>query len=429
MANGIRGLLGDPRFNLGLGLLAAGGPSREPTSLGQNMAQATQFAAERDRQAMENRAVRQELQARQRRQEAQQELRGLLGSQEMIRGPGQEVTGIGGENIGSIPGRVANVPTISTPQGQQRAMGLLAEASPEQFSSQLSSGLLGQMFGGGQERAEPAPVRIARVLADPNESQEVKDAIQAQIDRSDIGAQLQNQLRALQAEQINREMENARTEEERNRLATEQSLVSGVDRITELIEINNRLKNTAGETGLGLEELKSRFAGPFSAVVSLFGGDREKARQVAADIQRFEQLTTTEAVRSLFSGELQSGQLTNAKMNTFIQTKPGLDKLPEVNNRQLADMLREKLNVAERVEFSIPGERNLERLIEQTRSGEFSPGSPQVGSDEEAAPATGEAEGPPMFRSEAEAERALRNGRINVGDVVVINGQRMRATE
>ena len=58
----LQGLLGNPTFNLGLGLLAASGPRRGPRiSFGQGLAEAVQYANQQQSQYNQLQAQRQQL--------------------------------------------------------------------------------------------------------------------------------------------------------------------------------------------------------------------------------------------------------------------------------------------------------------------------------------------------------------------------------
>lgn len=372
MANGIQGLLADPAANLALGLLSAGGPSTQPVSLGQGLAMGAQMASEREREALRNEALRQEMRSRQRREKALERLPGLLGERTMAQGPGTQVRSDDplGVNV-DVPGRRGMIPTTNTPEGQQELMGLLGQIAPEQVTASLLSPQQ-------QQRAEPAPVRIARVLADPNESQEVKQSIREQLESRGMDEQLANMLKTLQIQQLQGELQSAEKEGERNEVEARISVLNADEALKEAVQINDRLRGTAGETGLGFNELRRMALGPLSLLVGAFGGDEQRARQVAADVQRFEQLTTREGLQALFSGQVNAGTLTDSKMTNYLRTKPGLNRLPETNAEILADMLQDNLDRATTLGIELPDRRATEQLIETLRSrGEDSEG-PQV---------------------------------------------------
>lgn len=114
MANGnISGLLGDalsnPLFNLGIGLLAAGGPSTTPVSLGQALGQGAQFANRAQQQALQNQLIRSRLEEDARKRGALERLRGAFAGNETL-------------------GLLAEVAPDAV------AKGLLAQAFPEPLS-------------------------------------------------------------------------------------------------------------------------------------------------------------------------------------------------------------------------------------------------------------------------------------------------------
>src|SRR5690554_572352 len=104
----LEGLLSgaSPIGNLGLGLLAASGPSAQPRSFGQVLAQGSQFASERQRAAMETQAMRDALAQQKRQQEAQAQLAGLLSGTSAVNVPStQQITAMDGGLLASVPGR------------------------------------------------------------------------------------------------------------------------------------------------------------------------------------------------------------------------------------------------------------------------------------------------------------------------------------
>lgn len=114
---------------------------------------------DRERRELELDALRDEVSGRKDRRSAQGEITGLLADTTPVIGPDRFIEGIG-EDI-AIPGRMQQVPATATPQGQERMMGLLARAAPEQFTSQMTSGLMGQMFP--QERPNSLDAKLGVV--------------------------------------------------------------------------------------------------------------------------------------------------------------------------------------------------------------------------------------------------------------------------
>jgi hypothetical protein len=305
-----------------------------------------------ERKELENRAIRQGLSAKKRQSDAMTELRGLFGET-----PAMPTSG----NITPSAGDTGRSDVLQDPAGRQQILPLLGEIAPEQFAQ----GLFGQMFP-AEGRAEPSQVRIARVLADPNTSQEVKDSI-----REQMGAEQTDEiLKTLQIEKLVTERDKATTDDVRKKAEGKISVITGIERIREISRINDRLENTLGETGLGFDEIRAMAAAPISVLTGVFGGDSARARQVAADVGRMDQLTTTEAISALFGGEVSAGTITDAKLGTFIKTKPGLNQLPETNRRALADMMQSKLNTAELLNVDLADMDQIKQELELMRKGE-----------------------------------------------------------
>lgn len=328
MANGLlSNVMGNPMFNMGVGLLSASGPSTTPVSTGQALGQGVQFAQNAQQTAMRNQLVRSRLEQDARRRAATQKLGGLLG---------------GGE--------------------QGSTLGLLAEIAPQQ----VAQGLIGQMFP--QERAETSLVRNMRAAGIDPKSEEGQGIVRQNLAGQGTNDQLDQMLKTMQIQNMQQERREAQTTRQRERADAKISVIGGVERLREVAQINDRLQGTLGETGLGANELRSLAAGPISALTSALGGDAQRARQVAADLGRFEQLTTNEAVSSLFGGEVSAGTITDAKLGTFLKTKPGSSQLPETNRRIIADMLQSKLDSAEKLGIAIPDRDAVKAEIERLRN-------------------------------------------------------------
>ena len=153
----LQGLLagGNPLFDFGIGLLGASSPRAGGVGFGEAVAQAQQFAQNRQQQALQLQAMRESMLQRQRQQQAQEQIAGLLGQQTIAQAPPTAIRGPADDPLAvnvDVPGRLGMVPTIQTPEGQQQLMGLLAQADPAGFTSQLTQGLLGQMLATQQAR-------------------------------------------------------------------------------------------------------------------------------------------------------------------------------------------------------------------------------------------------------------------------------------
>src|SRR5690554_3599620 len=128
----LQGLLagGDPLFDFGIGLLGASSPRVGGVGVGEAVAQAQQFAQNRQQQALQLQAMRESMLQRQRQQQAQEQIAGLLGQQTIAQAPPTADDPLAAD----VPGLLGMVPTIQTPEGQQQLMGLLAQADPAGFT-------------------------------------------------------------------------------------------------------------------------------------------------------------------------------------------------------------------------------------------------------------------------------------------------------
>lgn len=350
MANGaqdfVGGLLGNPLLNLGVGLLAASGPSRTPVSIGQALAQGMQLAQGAQGAQLKNQFIRDRLSQRAQRREALGQLQeGLLGTGEVEAGTGNVTGGM----------------------TQQEMMGLLAQAAPEQFAQ----GLLGQVF---PEQRRPNSLIEQAQFAFPDDPERQRQFVAETAQRAGADEDMLGQaLNMMRLQQAQMDLQGAQDERRRETLERETAVRSGVSRIQELIRLNDQLRGTLQETGLGFGELRAAAAGPLAALTQMFGGDAQKARQVASTVQRFEQLTSREALDSLARNPA-LGQGTNQKLSAVFQTKPGLNQLPSVNDRILADSLQELLSTAKVNDITLDQREFLERKIKELRqSGEAAP--------------------------------------------------------
>lgn len=321
------GFLSSPFLsNLGAGILAANqNGARLPSAIGQGL-----LAANRgQREALQNQLIRSRLTSEKQKRDASAQLQGLLA---------------GGNVDPSDP----------------RVMGLLAQISPEG----VAQGLLGQRFA--TRRPDSVLARLEAAGIDP-QSPEGQELIRQSIGGGGNKELLDAMLKTLQIQGLQRDLDTATTEKDRKRTTGRISVINSIDRTREAAELNRRLRGTFAETGLGFNELRTQGTNLLPFLTEFFGGDSERARAVTRDVQRFQQLTTTEALQSLFGGQVSAGTITDTKLNTFLTTKPGIDRLPEVNNKIFADMLQSSLDSADNLGISLPDREAIEAEIEALR--------------------------------------------------------------
>lgn len=174
-AERLGGLLagGNPMFDIGVGLLAASGPSTTPVSTGQALAHAAQFASERQRASMTNQALREQLISLQQQRQQQSALADLIGS---LSQPG-EVT----------PADGVGPPMTTAPQlnpQQARILQMMAAQSPEAALQILAQ--RGGLLADEQSSIGASPIGKLFADLDTAESQgntEAVDALRAAIQR------------------------------------------------------------------------------------------------------------------------------------------------------------------------------------------------------------------------------------------------------
>jgi hypothetical protein len=355
------GLLGNPLFNLGVGLLSASGPSPQPVSLGQALGSAVQFAGQQQSRASQNQALREQMtqQARQRqaREQLFEQLQGGTANAQLPQLPAP--FGATTSAAQALPG--GEQPTGLLGQPQQNQLGLLAQAFPEQFGQAA----IGQLFP--QQRADTSLVRNLQAAGIDPMSAEGQEIIRQNLTGGQQSEQLDQILKGLQIQQIQTQREEAATTKERETADARLSVFNTFDALNEIVTINDRLEGTIGETGAGFDEIRRAASGPLSVLIGLLGGDERKARQVAADFNRMEQLTTNNAINSLFGDQVGGGTLTNQKLDTFLQTKPGISRPPDTNRRILADMLESNLQSADKLKINLSNREAIEARIKQLR--------------------------------------------------------------
>lgn len=368
MANGIGGLLseGNPLLDIGLGLLAQSGPVRGPApSFGQTLGRAGQFAFARNRERLRNDLIRSRLAEDQRRREAVGQLQGLLGQETTIQGPGTAVTGLEGEEIGTIPGRQAMVPLLATPEGQSQLMGLLGQVAPET----VATSLLSQQT----ERAEPADLRMFREFfpdvdpGTPEGRQQFLEFKKAQTGNEQQALQLDIMKRQLEVEKLVNELRSEREEEQQSEANFADAVRSDVSDAKRLLQLNERLADSLGETGVPLPNMRRAILSGTSAVRRLFGGDTQKADQVIADFDTFNKIANRFALETAERLNTR-GALTNFQLQSIQNTVPSLSLSPTANRRIVADQLESLISAADRNDVPLPNRGEIESLIEQIRS-------------------------------------------------------------
>jgi len=340
----IQNLLGSPAFNMGVGLLAAGGQRRGPKiGFGQGLLEASQYANQQQSQFNELQAQRQALQSSKQRQQALSQIPSLL-------------------NTSNVP------PSIAAPPGllQQRLMGALAQAAPEQFANNL----LAQQFAQPQQARPTSQManfeflnslppgqreQFANMINPPDPSQQLADTLAAQ--------QIQANLRA----QENAELEVSA--QNRRRSTGARNSISEIANIVDLLESS---QGTAAQPGY-FASLAGTGASMQAAITNLMGGNNADAEKVAETVQKL-----TKGFTRLSTSTIPDAFMTSqGKLDFFSSQLPSVDLQLGTNLYLMEEYLKGIIDE----DFIDDGEYNTSQgareLLERVQSLRGGQGGPQ----------------------------------------------------
>lgn len=342
----IQGLLGNPAFNMGIGLLAAGGNRRGPkVSFGQGLAEASQYANQQQAQFQQLQAQRQALQQNQRQQQAVKQLTGLLGQ----------------PNAASVPPMIRRPGAIQAQQNQLQ--GLLAQINPQQFTSSMIQSQFAQQSP--QTSAKYADyIAMGGVPGDMQAFQEFLNPRDPEEDArlALLSAQLNEQIQQNQT----------RTQEAATTRATlEAGIESGINDMVKLFDVNNKLDNTFLQSGLGAADQRRGLSGLYEAGLNLFGGDTSKVENLNQNFDLFKKISTDFANNSMAR---LSGSGSNFRLQATMDANANQAAAPAANRFVIASNLQELLTQARANNITLPKE-----VVDQAReiiNSVFSPPPP-----------------------------------------------------
>lgn len=363
----IQGLLGNPVFNMGLGLLGAGG--RQVGRLPQNTAQRFMGGVNQGnamtQQFQQLQAQRNQLSQQKKQQQA------LAGIQKIMQSPASQV-----------PPMIRRPGLLQSQQNQLQ--GLLPQANPQAYTQ----GLISQQLGGKQAPRVSADLNTYRSL-NPGQtqgSQAERDGFMEFVSGKEdsTGQLLQQAQLQLAIEELNtvrEERQAANETQTQERVALRRSVATDLTKLKELSEINQRLTGTALESGLPFPELRRAATGGVQALQSLFGGEGsdKKARELKADFDTFNKLSQDFIIGSLDRFNA-TGAVTNQKFQALVQANAGVGTSPETNSFIIANNLEAIINAADIEGINIPNKQEMEDLIKTLRSGAGTPAQTNTGS-------------------------------------------------
>lgn len=318
----------------------------------------------RDRKQLENDRRREELRALKRRNDAQEELRGLLASNTTVQEPTRSVGLLGPEQTEtiSIPGRRESVPTASTAQGQRDMLGLLSQASPDTFAAQATQTVL----GGDQQRAAPSDIRAMQILGFPLTPEGFTDFNNRKANDSDgLLREIQARMAGLELEGLEDEREQSERERRKERTEFESGINRNLGNVSKLAELNRGLTNTFLESGLPASELRRDAASTFGGLMQLAGLDpSEQKRQVA----QFDELRKGLNNLIIDTTDRFGNNLTNDKLALLENASASVDISPAATASILADVAEIYLEQADFEKVPVKNRRELEALIKRERN-------------------------------------------------------------
>lgn len=404
MANGkIEGLLGNPGFTTGLGLLSAG--LSQPQNLGQGLLSGLQAGGQLQEAGLRNRALREELQATSRRRRAMAEIPELI------------------KSFGPLQSPMARTPQtglLSAPQTE--TLGLLAQADPAAALTTLSS----QLFP--EERSQTSLVRNLRAAGIDPMSEEGRKLVVDNI-RSAGGDELQAMLAQVQLQREMTELsarERELTEEEEEKRQSQarrlDSVMTTADNIDQMSDMLGILEQSGGlEPGVGFETERRAISG---IIAGITGDEQRSAANTAYDNLR--RLSESEALKRAGSILSEMGTISNAKFNAARETLADPSSTPAAMRLAMADILDASVRGAEIEGLELENADALKEQINRLRTTAQEALRPN---DRRERPEAGSEDQSMRFRSEREAQAAIERGDVRVGDTVIVNGRRFRVEE
>lgn len=347
---GLLETLGNPYFgDIATGLLANSGWTTTPTTFGQAIGNATQFANSRQGARLELDAARQKLEQDKARQEAMGKFQSLL-QPTMTPAPVQ------------VPGPAP----ITTPQGKQEAFGLLAQIAPEQVAAQFASGLLSQpeaprLSTDAQTYAAISGItpddprfmpgfldyqrQVAQATADPTAT------LQAQVELQGAQLELQNALDERDARN-QEQIKNSR----RLTANTNQNL-SALEAMATNLE---KLEGTVLQSGIPLPEFRRGATGFANMVQQFVGSDNTKMAALNQAFDSFSKEVNKFNISS--AADFSSNALTNSKLALIQNAFANMQVAPGTGKAIIGETIKDLITAADIDGIEVANRDRLETL-------------------------------------------------------------------
>ncbi len=330
----LEGLLGNPVFNFGTGLLAASGPSATPVSLGQAIGQAGQYMSGRQRQQLQLQAARDEIKRRQDQDRARQELPAALNSTGVMK-----------------PGAVEGLLSQAYPQqyGHAVAQSLLTPAN----QPRLSSGMNDFIAATGMQPGSP------------NFIEEFTKFQQAQ----DPAAALQAQLTGLQIQETQNDIDDRNEEKRVEKVTLKQNTNQDLQSLKKLSEANDTLAEGFLATGQVLPDFRRSLTSVTAEIQDLFGADSAESRKMLAAFDTFKK----ESQRLVNNVGERYGANTNTRYQGIVNAVPNLGLDPVANRGVISTMVNDFLGGAGELGIDIRNPEQYQSLLSGDSRSSLSP--------------------------------------------------------
>lgn len=355
----LQGLLSNPMFNIGAGLLASSGPSLQPVGFGQALVGGLNYANQRQAEQMQLQQARQQIEMQQAQAEQAKQRQQALGQLQGLFMPSQ--------TPGPVVSQVA--PAIGTPEGQAMLPGLLAQLAPEAFAQQLFA----------QQFAKPEAPRLSTGMNDfmamnpqlqpgtPEFSEAYKQfAMQSDPNGSAL-EQVQLELSLMQLKDAREQREREEQTVAQERRGMYRDTVNDLKKLEEMADLNRKLEGSFLAAGMVSPDLRRDVASVKQSIMQAMGQDTTKAQQAIADFDRFGKLMQDFVINSIdrFAG---SGTMTQGKFDALLAANASLGVSPQANNLIFADNIDAILDSAEIEGLEVPNADKLRSLSASLRN-------------------------------------------------------------
>lgn len=324
----LQGLLSDPMFNFGTGMMAASGPSPVPVNFGQALNAGIENMSQRQVQQLRLQATRDQLKDQKDQRDARAQLQGLLSNP-----------------ASSVPASIRAPNAITNEQSQMQ--GLLAQAYPEQYGQAMTQGLF----------AQPEQPRLSTAMNDYMAMTGQQPNSPGFMEGFEKFQQLQDPMAAQQSTLLGLQIANERNEQ------ADRTEAQRVERATLASNTNGDLRSLKK-----MYELNQILAPTFLAT----GGVLPKARRDALSVLSNIGIVGEEAVKTIdawdqFSKEQENlanrvaeryGSNTNARYQGVINSIPNLGLNPAANESVILRMMDDFIGGASDMGIEV---RNLDQ--------------------------------------------------------------------